>query len=80
MKKILILGSIILIFTHCNSTQYLHEPGTYTIKQKDGDMTQFLEVKGTYSIISDTLKKNEKITINVVKARPSKKTSRQKMI
>ncbi len=80
MKKILIFASIILTFTCCNSTQYLQEPGTYTIKRKEGDMTQFLEAKETYAIFSDTLKKNDKIIKNVVKAKPPRKTTRQKMI
>ena len=80
MKKILIFASIILIFTCCNSTEYLHEPGTYTVKQRSGDMMQFPEARGTYSVLSDTLKKNDKVTINVVKAKQSKKTNRQKMI
>ncbi|MEO6548751.1 MAG: hypothetical protein ABIN94_12150 [Ferruginibacter sp.] len=70
MKKLRISIAIITVFASCNTTQHLHESGTYTIKEKNGDVTEFYEVKGRFSLVSDTLKKNDKIFINVVRAKP----------
>lgn len=58
----------IIVLTSCYSKLHLHQSGTYTIKERNGSITEFWEVKGKYTILSDTLKKNDKIVINVIKA------------
>ena len=78
MKKVLLLLITAAIFYSCTPSQHLHQSGTYTIKERDGDLTEFYEVKGKYNVTSDTLKKNDKIVINVIKARPMKKTGKVK--
>ncbi|MCW3091957.1 MAG: hypothetical protein JWP81_3026 [Ferruginibacter sp.] len=78
MKRISTLLAAIAIFTSCNTTQYLHQSGTYTIKERNGDVTEFYEVKGRYNVMSDTLKPNDKIVINLIKARPFKQSAKRK--
>ena len=63
-----------VIFISCYSAEHLHESGTYTIRERNGDETEFYEVRGKYKITSDTLKKNDKIVINVIKASSNKKS------
>ncbi|CAN5575517.1 hypothetical protein BH11BAC3_BH11BAC3_22410 [soil metagenome] len=78
MKTITILLFATLMLASCYSTLHLHNTGTYTIKQRAGDVTEFYEVKGKYTIISDTLKKNDKIVINVIKAGGFKRSNKRK--
>ncbi|MEP7109247.1 MAG: hypothetical protein ABI760_14735 [Ferruginibacter sp.] len=72
MKNIFSFLTAAVILASCYTPNHLHETGTYTIKERNGDLTEFYEVKGKYNVISDTLKKDDKIVINVIKARPFK--------
>ncbi|MEO7767601.1 MAG: hypothetical protein ABIS01_09250 [Ferruginibacter sp.] len=78
MKQILIFLIIVMVHASCNTTQYLHQSGAYTIKNREGDVTEFYEVKGKYNVISDTLKENDKIIINVIKAGNFKRSGKMK--
>jgi hypothetical protein len=57
------------IFASCITPTRLHTTGVYTIKKRSGSVTEFYEVKGQYQILSDTLKVNDKIIINVIRTR-----------
>ncbi|MEO6719306.1 MAG: hypothetical protein ABIN67_03030 [Ferruginibacter sp.] len=72
MKRALISFIVIAIFTCCNTPSHLHNTGVYTIKKRIGSTTEFYEVKGQYQVFSDTLKVNDKIIINVIRARQVK--------
>jgi hypothetical protein len=74
MKTTLQILTLAFIFASCNTSSRLHDTGVYTIKERNGSMTEFYEVKGKYHIISDTLKINDKIVINVIKARAGRST------
>ena len=80
MKQLLIFAVIIAVLASCYSSEHLHNSGTYTIKVRKGNITEFYEVKGKYSVISDTLKVNDKIVINVIKARPAKSKSKNEVV
>ena len=67
MKKFAPLLISIMLFS-CYSAKTLHNTGAYTIKSRNGNVTEFFEVKGKYIIPSDTLKVNDKVIINVIKA------------
>ena len=65
MKAILILTAIL---TGC-AAPHIHNTGRYVITERQGTATKFKGMKGTYSIISDTLKAGDTITINVIRVR-----------
>ena len=80
MKQLLIFVATTAILASCYSSEHLHNSGTYTIKERKGNITEFYEVKGRYSVISDTLKVNDKIVINVIKARPVKSKPKNEIV
>ena len=80
MKTISILCVALSIFISCTTPNHLHDTGIYTIKERNGSVTEFYEVKGKYQIFSDTLKVNDKIVINVIKARPGRSSGNKSLI
>jgi len=64
MKTILFLAAIFLY--SCAPPQKL-TTGTYTIKTIHGVTVSFREVTGQYFLMSDTIKVNDRITINIIK-------------
>ena len=65
MKHLLTI-CIVGLLASCSPS--LHNTGKYTIKTREGNLTTFNEVRGKYVVESDTLKVNDTITINVIKA------------
>lgn len=63
MKKFLFS---LLILSSC-ATARLHKTGTYTIDTRNGNATTFKEVRGTYQLLSDTLKPGDKVMMIEVK-------------
>lgn len=63
MKKILFS---LLILSSCTATR-LYRSGTYTIATRQGNATTFKEVRGTYMVMSDTLKPGDKVTMIEIK-------------
>ncbi len=78
MKTFIRLTLVTLLFASCYSTLHLHQSGIYTIKERDGNATEFYEVAGKYTVVSDTLKRNDKIVINVIKAGGFKRSNKKK--
>lgn len=67
MKKITILLAIICLLDSCNAKKPLHKSGPYIIESREKNMTKFEGVRGTYAIISDTLKAGDTIQIIMMK-------------
>lgn len=70
MKKLLPLIALLLlliaIFSSC-TTQRLHKTGNYTIATRSGSVTTFKGVRGTYNLVSDTLKVGDQVLMINVK-------------
>lgn len=64
MKKTLFIAT--LFFCSCTAPKRMAS-GTYTIKQIYGASVSFKEIDGKYFLMSDTLKVNDKITMNVIR-------------
>lgn len=61
------IPACLIILFGCNASKRLQYTGAYTVKEKKGELVRFFEVKGRYLINSDTLKKDDRITIIVVR-------------
>lgn len=72
MKKLIPLFFLLIILiaiflSSCTTQQRLHKTGTYTISSREGSVTTFKGVKGTYNLISDTLKVGDNVLMINVK-------------